>query len=640
VNELGFDIGERAIKLDDAVAVKIIQAIKKKRKADNKRSIFEDEAKEEIIVDSIAGDIKKIQLPDKITVKHLAELLEKRVPDVIAILMQNGIMATINETLDYDTVAIIVEDMGYTPELSLENAGIDNTDDRAAQIEEALGKEAEADMVERPPVVVIMGHVDHGKTTLLDAIRKTNVTEGEAGGITQHIGAYQIERNGKQITFIDTPGHEAFTTMRSRGARVADIAILVVAADDGIKPQTIESIHILQEAKIPFAVAINKIDKPGADLNRVKKELSEVNLATEDYGGKTVAVGVSAKAGTNLDELLDAVLLLAEVETNGMKANPAGDVVGTIIESHVDKHTGPIATVLVQNGSLHRGDLVRVGNIPGRIRSLKDWQGLEMKVVGPSTPAQVLGLKNAPVVGDILRSVKDKKEMKDGVKSYDSFGFLKGRVKQDEDGKKKLTIIIRADKLGSLEAIVESLQAIQHKEVGIDFIQKGLGSITENDIHLASASGALVMGFHVGITNGALKFAKDEDISVHLHDIIYELIDLAKEELTKLLSAAKSFNKIGSLKILAVFRREQTYTVAGGRVQDGVMRLEAPVKILRAGKNIGEGIISELQQDKKKTREVKNATECGMKIQTEVEIQEDDIIEVYEIVETQRGLSD
>jgi len=263
-----------------------------------------------------------------------------------------------------------------------------------------------------------------------------------------------------------------------------------------------------------------------------------------------------------------------------------------------------------------------------------------MKVVGPSTPAQVLGLKNAPVVGDILRSVKDKKEMKDGVKSYDSFGFLKGRVKQDEDGKKKLTIIIRADKLGSLEAIVESLQAIQHKEVGIDFIQKGLGSITENDIHLASASGALVMGFHVGITNGALKFAKDEDISVHLHDIIYELIDLAKEELTKLLSAAKSFNKIGSLKILAVFRREQTYTVAGGRVQDGVMRLEAPVKILRAGKNIGEGIISELQQDKKKTREVKNATECGMKIQTEVEIQEDDIIEVYEIVETQRGLSD
>ncbi len=639
VNELGFDIGERAIKIDDSQAVKIIQAIKKKRKEDNKKSIFEEEKVVEEKAVTEGGEALK--LPDKITVKDFAEKLEKRVPDMIAILMQHGIMATINESLDYETAAIIAEDLGYAPELSLEDAGIDDPNDRAAEVAETLSNEDEKSLVERPPVVVIMGHVDHGKTTLLDAIRDTSVTEGEAGGITQHIGAYQVERNRKIITFIDTPGHEAFTTMRARGARVADIAILVVAADDGIKPQTIESIHILQEAEIPFVVAINKIDKPDADINRVKKELSEVNLSTEDYGGKTVAVPISAKNSENLDELLDAVLLLAEIETAGMKANPAGEVVGTIIESHVDKHIGAVATVLVQNGTLEKGGLIQVGNIPGRVRSLKDWHGAELKEAGPSMPAQVLGLKKAPMVGEILRGVKDKKALKLGVKSYDSFAFLKGKIPTEgEEGKAKLAIILRADKLGSLEAIVESLQAVQHEEVGIDFLQKGLGSITENDIHLAQASGALVIGFHVSATSGAVKFAKDEDIAVHTFEVIYELIDLAKEELTKLLTSEKSFTKIGSLKILAVFKTNPTSVVCGGRVEDGVMRLDAPVKIVRAGEMVGEGVLSELQQEKKKTREVKKATECGMKISTETSIKEGDIIEAYEIVETQRELSD
>ncbi len=638
VNELGFDIGERAIKIDDAVAVKIIQAIKKKRKADRKVNIFNAENENEEKITTNKG-ATSLSLPEKISVKDFAEKLDKGVSDLIAILMKNGIMATINESLEYETAAIIAEDLGYAPELSLEDDS-ENNDDRAEVISKVL--EEDNEKVDRPPVIVIMGHVDHGKTTLLDAIRKTTVTEEESGGITQHIGAYQVERNKKLLTFIDTPGHEAFTTMRARGARVADVAVLVVAADDGIKPQTIESIHILQEAKIPFIVAINKIDKPGADIDRVKTELAELNLATEDYGGKTVAIPVSAKKGLHLDDLLDALLLLAEVEGGEMKANPEGEVVGTIIESHMDKHVGPIATVLVQNGTLKRGTLIQVGNVPGCVRALKGWHGENMKTAGPSVPAQVLGLKSAPTVGDVLRSVENKKALKQQVKSYDSFSFLKGKVQtaEDEEGKKKLYIVLRADKTGSLEAIVESLQAVQHKEVGIDFIHKGLGSITENDISLANSANALVIGFHVGATTGAKKFAKDENVELHTFEVIYDLIELAKKELTELLDTHKNYEKIGTLKVLAVFRKEQTFTVCGGRVQDGIMRNNEVVKIVRNGKMIGEGRLTELQKDKKRTNEVAKAHECGMKIETESDIQPDDIIELYELVETERALND
>lgn len=642
VNELGFDIGERAIKIDDAVAVKIIQAIRQHRKSQNKTSIFADdegttaESEERTNEDGLPI----LSIPDQITVKEFADRTGKGVPEMIAILLQNGIMATINESLDYETAAIIAEDMGYFPEQSSEESDSADEDTRAAKVEQAVANEESLES--RPPVIVIMGHVDHGKTTLLDTIRNANVTAKESGGITQHIGAYQVEQNGRKLTFIDTPGHEAFTTMRSRGARVADIAILVVAADDGIKPQTIESVQILQEAELPFIVAINKVDKPQADIDRTKKELSELNLIPEDYGGDTICVPVSALKSEGIDKLLETLLLVADVEQEQIRANPEGAVVGSIIESHVDKHTGPVATILVQNGTLRIGDIVQIGNIPGRVRALKDWHGTAVKEAPPSTPVMVIGLKKAPVVGDILEVVKDKKVLKKRVKSYDSFSFLQTRTGQqssdDESEKKSLAMILRCDKLGSLEALVQSLEEIEHEEVALNIIQKGLGNITENDIALARSANAFVAGFHVGITPGAQKFASDEKINVQQFEVIYKLIDQTKEELQQLLSKKISYNKIGSLKLLAVFKKQQSYVIAGGRVQDGVMRNSVPVKIMRGGEMIGEGVISQLQKDKQNIGEVTKGSECGMRIETDIALQEDDLIEAYEAVEQERSL--
>ncbi|MBI2410637.1 MAG: translation initiation factor IF-2 [Candidatus Kerfeldbacteria bacterium] len=639
VQELGFDIGERAIKIDDRVAVKIIDAIKQKRKLAGKRSIFatdEPPTPEETATDAATKRILKI--PEKITVKEFADVVQKRVADLIAILMRNGIMATINETLDFETAAIIAEDMGFKPELGVREEDVNKPEDRSHLITESLEREDAEKLLPRPPVVVIMGHVDHGKTTLLDTIRQTNVVAKESGGITQHIGAYQVIRNEKLITFIDTPGHEAFTTMRSRGARVADIAILVVAADDGIKPQTIESIHIMEEAKLPFIVAINKIDKPGADIDRVKKELSELNLIPEDYGGKTICVPVSAMQNKHIDELLDTLLLLAEMEKENIVANPKGETVGTIIESHVDKHTGPVATVLVQNGTLRIGDIILIGNVPGRVRSMKNWQGREVKQADASMPVQVLGLKKSPVVGDVLQVVKDKKILKQHVKAYDSFSFLRTQKKDRHEEKNSLPIILRADKLGSLEAIIQSLHGITHEEVRVEIIQKGLGNVTENDIALARSSGAFVIGFHVSATPGAEKFARDEQVEIKQFEIIYELIDAVKDGLQKLLSKAVTYERIGSLRVLAVFKTGTNHIIVGGRVEDGVMKNHAPVKIVRKGQMVAEGTIGQLQKEKKNAGEVTSGSECGLRIDGTPNVQTGDTIEAYEAQEKERTL--
>lgn len=630
VQELGFDIGERAIKVDDAVAVKIIQAVKQQRKQTHKKSIFDTgDAVPAEAVPAAEGQERVLAIPDSITVKEFAERVGKRVPDMIAILMQNGIMATINESLEYETAAIVAEEMGFTPKHSEEQQQEDTDTLRAKMVEDTLANEEQGMLKDRAPVIVIMGHVDHGKTSLLDAIRDTHVVAGEAGGITQHIGAYQVEKNGRHITFIDTPGHQAFTMMRSRGARVADIAILVVAADDGIKPQTEEAIHIIEKAGLPFIVAINKIDKPGADVERVKKELSQLNLIPEDYGGKTICVAISAKQLQNIDGLLDTVLLVADMEREHIQANPTGATVGTIIESHMDSHMGPVATVLVQNGTLHIGDIVQIGAVAGRVRALRDWRGQEMPVAGPSAPAQVLGLKGAPVVGDIMRVTTDKKVLKESKKDYSSFAM--GQKKKDADSdKKKLYIILRADKLGSLEALLHSLAGVEHPEVSVDVVNKGLGNITENDIALAQSTGAVVLGFQTGIAAGAEKYARDEQVEYHTYTIIYELIDAVKDSLEKMLSKKVTFTKVGALNVLAVFRQEQTYRIVGGRVESGVVRVHSPIKILRGGTMVGEGIISQLQEDKKNTSEVKNGRECGLRVDTETPIQPHDLIECYQ----------
>jgi translation initiation factor IF-2 len=640
VKELGFDIGERAIKIDDRVAMKILAAIKERRKAGNKKRIFA-EAEVAPVESKLTGNERVLNIPDKITVKQFADKLGKRVVDVIAVLMRNGFMATINETLDYETAAIIAEDMGYKPMLSLEGSEVDHADTRSEEISKIVGLEEKGDLVARAPVVVIMGHVDHGKTTLLDTIRKANVVAKESGGITQHIGAYQVEKKGKAITFIDTPGHEAFTTMRSRGARVADVAILVVAADDSIKPQTLEAIQIMQEAELPFIVAINKIDKPEADIEKVKRELSELNLVPEDWGGKTICVPISAKANKNIDDLLETLLLVADLDHEKIVANPNAIAAGSIIESHVDKHAGPVATVLVQNGTLHIGDIVLIGNIPGRVRSMKNWNGETVKVATPSMPVQVLGLKKAPIVGDILKVVTDKKVLKQHVKSFDTFSFLqktKQKQQDEEGGKKKLALILRADKLGSLEAIIQSLQAIKHDEVAIDVIKKGLGSITESDVQVAKSAGAQILGFHVTPTSGAEKYARDEGAHVQLFEIIYQLIDYTKTELEKLLTAELTYNKVGTLKVLAIFKSGTHSTILGGRVEDGVFRTQAPVKIIRNGKMAGEGVIAQLQKNKKNTSEVTSGTECGLRVEGDTAVIDGDTLECYEAEEKQRTL--
>ncbi len=637
VNELGFDIGERAIKIDDAVAVKIIQAIREKRRRGRKKSLFANETPVEEEKASSESE-RLISIPEKISVKDFAQKLGKSVPECLAILLRNGIMASINETLDYETATIIAEDAGFRAQKDTESeeAAVDT---RSKQVEEVLAAENDAELEARAPVVVIMGHVDHGKTTLLDTIRSANVTAGEAGGITQHIGAYQVVQNDRPITFIDTPGHEAFTMMRSRGARVADIAILVVAADDGIKPQTIEAVHIIQEAGIPFVVAINKIDKPDADIDRVKKELAEINLIPEEWGGTVICTPVSAKNKTNIDGLLDTILLVADVEADKIRANPKGEVVGTIIEAHVDAHMGPVATILVQNGTLRISDVVQIGGAVGRVRSLKDWNGKDVKTAGPATPVKVLGLKSAPVVGDILTVSQDKKALKKAVKQYNTFAITQQHKKRAENvGKNMLPVVLRADTLGSLEAIVAALGEVGNDEVGVSLLQKGLGNVTENDIALARSSGAVVIAFHTSATSGAVRFASDEKIALHEFAVIYQLLDFIKGETEKLLTKKITYNKIGSLKLLAVFKTEQTYCIAGGRVEDGSMKPHTPLKIVRGGKVIGEGILSQLQKDKKNVGEVGKGSECGMRIDTETALQENDIIESYEVEETSRSL--
>src|SRR3990167_9336839 len=530
VRGLGFDIGSRAIKVNDQVAQKIVTAINRQRKAAKKQSLFGPEKVEAKVIDE---DAKIIDIPDNLTVKSFSEKLERPVTDVIAVLMKNGIMATINENLDFDTATIIAEDLGYRTQRGGKTEKVET--DAEKLLATLLNDEDSSKKKDRAPVVVVMGHVDHGKTKLLDTIRKTQVMDSEAGGITQHIGAYQAEHNGRKITFIDTPGHEGFSAMRSRGARVADLAILVIAADDGIKPQTEEVIALMEKAKLPFIVAINKIDKPDADIERVKKQLSDLNLIPEDWGGKTIIAPVSAKQAKGIDNLLEMLLLVADIEKEQIQADPKRLAVGTIIESHVDKGKGPVATVLVQSGTLRIGDVVLVGNVVGKIKALTDWNAKALREAPPSTPAQILGLKGVPVVGDILQVSDDKKAMKKRLKDYHRFSHSATVSETETSSKKELRVLLRADTLGSSEAIAESLEKIQHAEVSVKVMNQRLGNITEKDIVQAEAAGAVIYGFHVGLTPGAEQTSHTSQVEIKRYSIIYELLDDAKERLEKLL---------------------------------------------------------------------------------------------------------
>lgn len=572
-----------------------------------------------------------IPIPATLPVRDLATKLGLPVTAITAELIKNGIMASINEMVDFETATIIAEDLGKVVSLETETAAL--ILEPGNDIAELLKEDSSAKLVARPPVVVIMGHVDHGKTSLLDTIRSTKVTEGEAGGITQHIGAYQITQHDRLITFIDTPGHEAFGQMRARGAKIADVAILVVAADDGVKPQTKEALQIALDAKIPFLVAVTKADKPEANPDKVKKELSELNVMSEEWGGKVPFVVVSAKAKTGLTELLEAILLVADVDSSGLMVNPSREAVGTIIESHVDPKQGPIASVLIQTGTLKVGDNVAVGQVWGKIRSLKNDLGKSIKTAPPSTPVQILGLKAAPQVGDVLRvSDVDAGELKKKVKSHQMRQHLRsvvGKTQSTSKGKnddadteedkkpkvKKLLMILKTDTVGSAEAIQESMKKIQHPEVAVEIVQRGLGIISDAEVLWAEGAKATIYGFHVQVSPKADQLAKSKGIAIKNYDVIYDLIDDVVQQLETLLPPLIEEEEIGRLKVLAIFRNENTFQVVGGKVTDGTVSLGADVSVVRGGKPVASGKITQLQMNKQNAKDVSSGNECGLKVE-------------------------
>jgi translation initiation factor IF-2 len=634
--EFGFDIGKRAIKVDDRLARKILDLGEKiKDKILAKKSAQTSELKTAESVE--APKLQEIKIPAVITVKDLAQLMQKPINEVIKQLMKNGVMASLNERIDFDTASIIADELGVKVVLSEEEAEqeFENLDERMKRIIETENKK---EFKERPPVVVVMGHVDHGKTKLLDAIRKTNVIDTEAGGITQHIGAYQVKKQDKLITFIDTPGHEAFTAMRSRGARVADIAILVVAANDSVKPQTIEAIKIIQQAKLPMIVAINKIDLPDANIEKVKKDLSSMNLIPEDWGGKTICVPISAKQNMGIDDLLTTIILVAELQKEKLIANPKGLTLGTIIESHIDKGEGPVATFLIHNGTLRVGDNIGINDVfYGKARALKDYINKDIDEAVPSMPVKVVGLKFLPKVGDIAEVIAKVERRQRKVSAHDLMKeksivhqVHKSKEEEEKEGIKKLNIILRADVLGSLEVISESIQKIESQEVKATIISKGLGNVNEADIDLAANTGALILGFHVKATPAALDLARDKNVKITFYDVIYKLLDDVKSQLTELLVPEVVKKDLGKLQVLAIFRTENKNMIVGARVLEGRIIKDVKAEVVRKGEVIAKGEISELKIGKEVVTDAMPGQECGLNFIGKPVIKVNDILNVYQ----------
>ncbi len=630
--QVGFHIGQRAIKVDNKTAKKIIkewpvlikQFEEKKRKEEEEATA---QAKED-------GDApkKEIKIPNFIIVRNFADLAGLPVSKVLSELMKNGIFASMNETIDFETASIVGSDLNLDVKLDK------NTDDSPAgeeknKLKEALGKEEESNLQSRPPVIVIMGHVDHGKTKLLDAIRETDVVAGEAGGITQHIGAYQVKRKEKSITFIDTPGHEAFTAMRSRGAKVADIAILVVAADDGVKPQTIEAHNIIKAAKVPYIVAINKIDKEGANIDKTKQELSsQLGITPEDWGGKIICAPISAKAGTGIEELLDMVLLTADLDAKSMRANPEAIAMGTVVESHVDKGEGPVATILIQNGTLKVGDQLSFNKQAfGKARSLKNYKGEPIKAAPPSTPVKIIGLKVTPRVGDILE-VGEGENIKAKIMKRNAPRQEVAQKTEEEDDKiKKINLIIKSDVLGSAEAIEESLEKINTEDIKVKIIQKGLGNIAEGNINRAEATGAQILGFNVKTPPQIEELARDKNVKIKLYTVIYDLINDIKDQMQGLVEAELKRVDMGRIKVAGIFRTEPKAQIVGGKVMDDDIEEDAMIEVIRDKEIIAQGKMTSLQAGMQDVKLAEVGQECGIKYEGEPVIEVDDILQLYKL---------
>ena len=584
---------------------------------------------------------RDISVPETITVADLANRMAVKAAEIIKTMMNMGVMATINQVLDQETAILVVEEMGHI-------AITTSSDDAEVALAEKVAGDAQGEVATRPPVVTVMGHVDHGKTSLLDYIRHSRVASSEAGGITQHIGAYHVETEKGVVTFLDTPGHAAFTAMRSRGAQSTDIVILIVAADDGVMPQTIEAIQHSRAAKVPMIVAVNKIDKEAADPDRVKNELSQHEVIPEDWGGDIMFINVSAMTGQGIDELLDAILLQAEVLE--LSAPAQGNANGIVIEATLDKGRGPVATVLVQSGELKKGDLILCGQELGRVRAMFDENSEQVEVAGPSIPVQVLGLSSTPEAGDEflvadnekaareLASLRQSKQRavrlsESGPASLDDvFSQIK------ESGKSTLKLLVKADVRGSFEAIKESLEKLSTDEVSIQVIGGGVGGINESDATLAAASGAILVGFNTRADNSARKVITEQGVDLQYFSVIYDLIDLVKNVAGGLLAPEIQERIIGLAEVKDVFKSPKFGQIAGSIVVDGVVRRDQPIRVLRDNVVIYEGELESLRRFKDDVNEVRMGTECGIGVKNYTDVRPGDQIEVYERKEVARTL--
>ena len=580
----------------------------------------------------------KVQIPDEISVGELASRMKKTGAEVVKCLMKNGVMASLSQIIDFDTASFVAEELGCKVEkevvVTIEEKLIDTTEDRPE------------DLIPRAPVVVVMGHVDHGKTSLLDTIRNTSVAAGEAGGITQHIGAYQVEIHGKPITFLDTPGHEAFTSMRARGAMITDIAILMVAADDGIMPQTVESINHAKAANIPILVAVNKIDKENANPDRVMQQLTEYGLVPEEWGGETIVCKISAKKHIGIDNLLENLVLLAEVQE--LKANPNRAGQGTVIEARLDKGRGPVATLLVQNGTLKQGDIIIAGTSVGRVRTMVNYRGERLTQAGPSVPVEIAGLSEAPVAGAPFFAVADERMARELVEQRKaeerakaaapvqkvSLENLFDQIKSGE--RKELALIVKADVQGSVEAVKSSLEKLSNDEVNVRVIHGAVGAINESDVTLAAASNAIIVGFNVRPDAAARESAQRQNVDMRMYRVIYDAIDEIETAMKGMLAPKFQEVVLGHAEVRETYKVSSVGTVAGCYVQDGCLRRDCSVRVVRDGIVVHEGVLGSLQRFKDSVKEVKERFECGLTVEKFNDIKLGDIIEAYTMEEVPR----
>lgn len=582
---------------------------------------------------------KTIDLPSIIRVQDLAKKLELPIGNILATLLKNGVLANLNDDLDYDTAAIIAEELGYKTTESIGELEKDVL--TPEKLNEILKKEDPSKQKPRPPIITIMGHVDHGKTTLLDTIRSANVAAGEAGGITQAISSYQAEHNGRTITFIDTPGHETFDFMRQRGAALADLVILVVAADDGVQPQTKDAAAYAKKEGLPIVVALNKVDREEANIEKVKKELSDIDLVPEEWGGKTVMVEVSALKKQGLDTLLDMVLLTADLNTP--KADPDRPALGTVVESRLDKSVGPIAAVLIHTGTLETGDDIVVGKSTGKVRLMKDFRGRPIKKAGPSMPVSIVGLKDVPQSGDILQVVEEHEEAT--AKAAQRRAPLK-RMSKSEDGDERqtLAIVLKADSKGSLEALEQTITAMVPDEVRLSILRSDVGAISDSDVLTARAGGAIIYGFSVQVAGMSQKLADKEKVSVRIFNIIYQLSEDVRKEIEERLPVDIITEDIGRIKVLKVFFSSAKKKIVGGEVAEGIVEPKSKISIKRkekkseaAAEQLGFGMIIELQKEKRPLQKAERGDQVGMTIETKTKIKEGDVLEVFRETKVRKG---